>query len=113
MAAAVVAVLAVLLVRGRDAGAWVGIALLVAAPSIHGYGMLFLLPAILILRRDLAIVLAIAVATYNPGLWWIAIAVAGGALAASYRFPMLRNAANRDAPNDLRQTEEGIAAGSQ
>jgi len=34
-------------VRGRDAGAWVGIALLVVAPSVHGYGMLFLLPPIL------------------------------------------------------------------
>lgn len=117
MAAAAAAVLAMFFVRGRDAGAWVGIALLVAAPSIHGYGMLFLLPTLLILRRDMAIVLAIAVATYNPDLWWIAIAVAGGALAASYRFPRLRNAANREAPGGLpgglRQTGKGISLGSQ
>ncbi|HEX7492444.1 MAG TPA: hypothetical protein VF337_12155, partial [Candidatus Limnocylindrales bacterium] len=112
MVAAGIAVLGMFFVRGRDAGAWVGIALLVAAPSIHGYGMLFLLPTLLILRRDLAIVLAIAVATYNPDLWWIAITVAGGALAASYRFPRLRNAANRDAAGDLRQTQEGVFAGS-
>jgi hypothetical protein len=117
LAAAVVAIAVMFVVKGRDAGAWVGIALLVAAPSIHGYGMLFLLPTLLILRRDLAIVLAIAVATYNPDLWWIAIAVAGGALAASYRWPMLRNAANRDIADGpqggIRQTQKGVPAGSQ
>jgi hypothetical protein len=102
MVAAAIAVLATFLVKGRDAGAWVGIALLVAAPSIHGYGMLFLLPALLILRRDLAIVLAIAVATYNPDLWWISIATAGVALGASYRFPALRNGPNRGAADDPR-----------
>ncbi|HEX7590457.1 MAG TPA: glycosyltransferase 87 family protein [Candidatus Limnocylindrales bacterium] len=102
MVAAAIAVLAMFLVKGRDAGAWVGIALLVAAPSIHGYGMLFLLPALLILRRDLAIVLAIAVATYNPDLWWISIATAGVALGASYRFPALRNGPNRGAADDPR-----------
>jgi hypothetical protein len=77
-------------VRGRDAGAWVGIALLVAAPSIHGYGMLFLLPTLLVLRRDLAITLAIVIARYNPYSWWISIAVSAAALAASGRFPALR-----------------------
>jgi hypothetical protein len=113
LAAAAAAVLAMFFVKGRDTGAWVGIALLVVAPSIHGYGMLFLLPAILILRRDLAIVLAIAVATYNPDLWWVAIAVAGVALAASHRFPRLRNGANRDVPGEVRQAQEGVSAGSQ
>ena len=89
-AAAVVAVLAMFFVRGRDAGAWVGIALLVAAPSIHGYGMLFLLPTLLVLRRDLAITLAIVIARYNPYGWWISIAVSAAALAASGRIPSLR-----------------------
>jgi len=89
-AAAVAVVVAMFFVRGRDAGAWVGIALLVAAPSIHGYGMLFLLPTLLVLRRDLAITLAIVIARYNPYSWWISIAVAAAALAASGRFPALR-----------------------
>ena len=88
--AAVAVVVAMFFVRGRDAGAWVGIALLVAAPSIHGYGMLFLLPTLLVLRRDLAITLAIVIARYNPYGWWISIAVAAAALAASGRFPALR-----------------------
>ena len=89
-AAAVAAVGAIFFVRGRDAGAWVGIALLVAAPSIHGYGMLFLLPTLLVLRRDLAIALAILIARYNPYGWWVSIAVAAASLAASNRFPALR-----------------------
>lgn len=89
-AAAAGAVVAMFFVRGRDAGAWVGIALLVAAPSIHGYGMLFLLPTLLVLRRDLAIFLAILVARYSLYGWWISIAVAAVSLAASNRLPELR-----------------------
>ena len=95
---AVVTVLAMFFVRGRDAGAWVGIALLVAAPTIHGYGMLFLLPALFVLRRDLAIFLATIVARYNPYGWWISIAVAAIALAASGRFPALRAQGPSPAP---------------
>jgi hypothetical protein len=89
-AVAVVAVIAMFFVRGRDAGAWVGIALVVAAPSIHGFGMLFLLPAILVLRRDLAITIALLIARYNIYAWWIAIVVTVVALAASNWIPELR-----------------------
>jgi hypothetical protein len=89
-AAAVVAVGAMFFIRGRDAGAWVGIALVVAAPSLHGYGMLFLLPALLILRRDLALFLAIIIARYSIYNWWFSIAVAAVALAASHWIPALR-----------------------
>jgi len=89
-AAALAAVAAMFFVRGRDAGAWVGIALLVAAPSVHGYGMLFLLPTLLLLRRDLAIFLAFLIAGYSLYAWWISIAVAAVSLAASNRYPALR-----------------------
>jgi Glycosyltransferase family 87 len=90
LVATVLAVVGLFFVRGRDSGAWVGIALLVAAPSIHGYGMLFLLPALLTIRRDLAISLAVLVARYNIYGWWLSIAVAAIALAASSRYPALR-----------------------
>ena len=103
-AAAVVAVVGMFFVRGRDAGAWVGIALLVAAPSIHGYGMLFLLPTLLVLRRDLALFLAILIARYNIYAWWISIALACISLAASYRLPALRAVPER------RQIEPGSGA---
>jgi Glycosyltransferase family 87 len=90
LVAAGIAVGAMFFVRGRDAGAWVGIAMLVAAPSIHGYGMLLLLPTLLVLRRDIAITLAILIARYNIYAWWISIAVAAVCLAASKVYPGLR-----------------------
>jgi hypothetical protein len=45
-------------VRGRDAGAWAEIAVIVGASSVHSHGMLFLLPTLSPLRRDLALLLA-------------------------------------------------------
>jgi hypothetical protein len=81
---------AMFFVRGRDAGAWVGIAMIVAAPSVHGYGMLLLLPTLLVLRRDIAITLAIMIARYNPYSWWISIAIVAVCLAASKVYPALR-----------------------
>ncbi len=90
LVAAGLAVGAMFFVRGRDAGAWVGIAMLVAAPSLHGYGMLLLLPTLLILRRDIAITLAILIARYNPYSWWISIGIAAACLAASKVYPALR-----------------------
>ena len=96
-AATVAAVAACFFIRGRDAGAWVGIALIVAAPSVHGYGFLFLLPAFLTIRRDLGISLAVVIATYNPYGAWAAIAVAAVTLAASNRFPQLRVPTPKDA----------------
>ena len=60
--------------------------------------MLFLLPALFVLRRDLAIFLATIVARYNPYGWWISIAVAAIALAASGRFPALRAQGPSPAP---------------
>ena len=90
LAATVAAVVACFFLRGRDAGAWVGIALIVAAPSVHGYGFLFLVPALLTIRRDMAISLAVVISRYNPYGCWAAVAIAAVALAASTRFPALR-----------------------
>jgi len=90
LVAAGLAVGAMFFVRGRDAGAWIGIAMLVAAPSLHGYGMLLLLPTLLILRRDIAITMAILIARYNPYSWWLSIGIAAICLAASKAYPALR-----------------------
>ncbi len=45
--------------------------------------MLFLLPALFTIRRDLAIALAVLIARYNPFARWISIAVPAVALTAS------------------------------
>lgn len=93
--AAALAVMAMLFVRGRDAGAWVGIAMVVAAPSIHGYGLLLLLPALLTLRRDLSLVIAMLLTTYGLNASWLGIALTAAALCASRWVPDLRRADDR------------------
>ena len=51
------------------AGGWIGLLSIVGAPSLHIFGLIFLLPAMLEIRRDVALVAALGIATYTePGL---------------------------------------------
>ena len=60
-------------VRGRNSGAWLGIALVIASATVHGYNFLFLLPGLLLLRRDLAILTAtLFLGVYHIIAWWMA-----------------------------------------
>ena len=87
----VVGVAMALLVRGRDSAAWLGIALIVAAPSMHGYGMLFLLPGLMTLRRDVAIPLAaLFLGNYHGYAWWLCVLMVAYLLIASRRWAWLR-----------------------
>ena len=80
-----------LAVRGRDSVAWLGIALLVATPSAHGYTFLFLLPAMLTIRRDIAIPLgALFLGNYHGYAWWLAWLLVTWTLMASSRWHWLR-----------------------
>ncbi len=92
-----------LLARGRDSAAWLGIALIVAAPSMHGYGMLFLLPALMTLRRDLAIPLAaLFLGNYHGYAWWLCVLIVAYLLVASQRWSWLRAPAGpRDEPESV------------
>ncbi len=83
-------VLAVFVVPPRQAGAWVGILTLVGAPSLHMFGLLFLLPAMRLVRREIGLAAAILIATYVAAAIWIAILGVAWALAASTRWPRLR-----------------------
>jgi Glycosyltransferase family 87 len=77
--------------RGRDAGAWLGIALLIATPSVHGYTFLFLLPGLLTIRRDYAILLStLFLGVYHAIAWWIAFVMVVYLLLASTRWTWLR-----------------------
>ena len=83
-------------VRGRDAVAWLGIALLIATPSVHGYTFLFLLPGLLTIRRDWAILLAtLFLGVYHAIGWWMACLLVAYFLIASSRWAWLRSV---DAP---------------
>lgn len=73
----VITLVAVLFVPIRHAGAWLGLLTVIGAPSLHIFGLIFLLPAMLEVRRDVALAAALLIATYTDfGL------VAGSALVA-------------------------------
>jgi hypothetical protein len=83
----------VLTVRGRDAAAWLGIAMIVMAPSIHDYGFLFLIPALMTLRRDLTITLAaFFLGYYHTYAWWTCTLIVAYLMIASLRWSWLRAA---------------------
>ena len=65
----------------RHAAAWLGILMIAGGPSLRMFGMLFLLPGMLVVRRELALLAAILVASYTfIGLWLAVTIVAGGLL---------------------------------
>ena len=79
---------AVALLPRRDAAVWTGLLMIVASPTILNYSWIFALPAMLRVRRDVALVVAFGWTTYQPGLSWAAFALLAGTLLASYRFPV-------------------------
>jgi hypothetical protein len=92
-----VGIVLALLVRGRDSAAWLGIVLIVAAPSVHGYTFLFLLPALLAIRRDIAIPIGALFLIPYTVPWWLASLVAACLLLASVRWGWLRAPRRSDA----------------
>ena len=90
-------VVAVWFVPRERAGAWVGLLSVVGSLSLHIFGLLFLVPAMLLIRREAALVAAIFIATYSyEGAWaGIAICAAGMVVverAAQLAKPQLNNA---------------------
>ncbi len=80
-----------LAVRGRDSAAWLGIALVLATSSVHGYTFLFLVPGLLTIRRDMAILLAtLFLGVYHGFAWWMACLLVAYFLVAGSRWPWLR-----------------------
>ena len=80
-------------VRGRDSAAWLGIAMLVATPSVHGYTFLFLVPGLLAIRRDLSFVIAaMYLGNYHTDTWWLGWLLVVCCLIAANRWPWLRAA---------------------
>jgi hypothetical protein len=65
----VLSLAAVFVIPVGRAGGWLGILSIVGAPSLHIFGLIFLLPAMLEIRRDVALAAALAIATYTePGM---------------------------------------------
>jgi hypothetical protein len=101
-----------LLLRGRDSAAWLGIALIVATPSVHGYTFLFLLPAMVTIRRDIAIPVGVLfLGIYHGYAWWLAWLIVAWVLAASTRWTWLRAPRRSEAPGHLVEGST-VAAGA-
>jgi hypothetical protein len=72
------------------AGVWIGLLGVLGAPSLHTYGLLFMLPAMLSIRREPALVAAFFVSTYTEAGMWIGIGIVALTFLASTRWSWLR-----------------------
>jgi hypothetical protein len=81
--------LLVFAVPRRHAGAWVGLLILLGAPSLHIYGFLFLLPAMLLVRREVGLLAGFLLATYLVAAEWLAVLIVAASLLASAVRPSL------------------------
>lgn len=82
--------LACLVVPLARLGAWTGILTVVGAPSLRMFGVLFALPAMLLVRREVALVAAALIASYTLEGLWLGLGAALAALALAERYPVLR-----------------------
>jgi len=92
-------VLLVFAVPPRHAGAWVGLLTILGSPDLHFFGLLFALPAMLTVRREVGLVAALAISFYETGGAWIGIGVVAAALLLStWRPALLEPVARRARP---------------
>ena len=73
----------------RTAGEWIGVVSTVGSASLHIFGILFLGPALLTIRRELALLSVISITTYSYLGSWTGIAIGALAFAAGARWPHL------------------------
>ena len=82
---AVICLIAVWFVPRERAGAWVGLLSVVGALSLHIFGLLFLVPAMLVIRREAALMAALFIATYSYEGAWAGILICAFGLAVAER----------------------------
>ena len=75
MGVALVTMLACLFVPRRRAGLWIGLLTVIGAPTLRMHGVLFAIPAMLEVRREIALLAAILVATYTFEGMWLGLAL--------------------------------------
>ena len=88
----------------RYAGAWLGILMIVGSPSLRIFGLLFLLPGMLVIRRELALLAAFLVTTYMISGIWLAVVLVAGSLALGLRYPALLEPVTGSTDAQPRQT---------
>jgi hypothetical protein len=86
----IVTTLAIVLIPNQPrAAAWIGLLSVWGTPSLHPFGLLFLLPAMLLIRRELALVGAMLIATTTYEGSWAGIILITVALVGSTRYRWL------------------------
>ena len=95
---ALACIVAVWFVPRRDGGPWVGVLSTVGAVSLHQFGLLFLIPAMLTIRLEIALVAACLIATHDSRGSWAGILLVTVAYAASRFAPVRLRAWLRDWP---------------
>jgi Glycosyltransferase family 87 len=91
---------AVFVVPPRTAGAWIGILAVVGSPSLHIFGLLFLLPAMRLVPRVIGLSAAILIASYVATLIWIAVLLVAVALVVTDRDLRLTDRITRSEPEN-------------
>ena len=86
---AFVTMLGALIMPRRRIGSWIGLLTVLGAPTLRLYGVIFALPAMLELRREVALAAAILVATYTFEGLWLGIGLITVAYALGTRVPWL------------------------
>jgi Glycosyltransferase family 87 len=89
---------AVWFVPRQDGGPWVGVLSTAGAVSLHQFGLLFLIPAMLRIRLEIALVAACLIATHTTRGSWAGIILITAAYAASAFAPVRFRAWLRDWP---------------
>ena len=84
------AAVAVLVVKGPRAGALVGALMVVGAPSLYLSGTLMLMPAMVAIRREIALIGAALIATSTYAGAWLGILIVAVTIAGADRVPGLR-----------------------
>jgi hypothetical protein len=79
-----------MMVRGPRAAVIVGLLLVIASPSLRMHGLVYLVPAMLFVRREIAMVGALLISLYLPALVWAGIALITGTAIAAIRLEGLR-----------------------
>ena len=78
--------------RGPDTAAWLGLLILIVTPNMHDSSALFMLPAMLLVRREFALLAVILTTTHTYQGWWLGIAIVGFAMLVGIRWPTFRQA---------------------
>jgi hypothetical protein len=94
----VITSVAILAIPNRTgAPAWIGLLSVWGAPSLHPFGLLFLLPAMLVIRRELALIAALLIATTTYEGSWAGIVLVTVALVGTLRYRGLAEPTPRSA----------------